>query len=89
MSQGRRILATSRTQAIARHMMTSTTAHSEVCLTHLSGLYHRQQSHQEPVMFESNLALRTYVLNRPQKLNALDEPMLGMLRPKIEVSLVK
>lgn len=37
-------------------------------------------------MFESNLAVRTYILNRPLKLNALDEPMLTLLRPKIEVS---
>ena len=38
-----------------------------------------------PVTFESNMALRTYVLNRPKKLNALDETMLGLLRPQIEV----
>ena len=37
------------------------------------------------MIFESNLALRIYTLNRPEKLNALDETMLGQLRPKIEV----
>lgn len=43
--------------------------------------------HQSTVLFESNLAVRTYALNRPSKLNALDEPMLSLLRPKIEVRL--
>ncbi|TFK76353.1 3-hydroxyisobutyryl-CoA hydrolase [Pluteus cervinus] len=42
-------------------------------------------SASEPsVKFESNRALRTYILNRPTKLNALDESMLSLLRPKIE-----
>lgn len=41
--------------------------------------------HQVPVLFESNLSVRTYILNRPKKLNALDEPMLNILKPKIEV----
>lgn len=35
--------------------------------------------------FESTGSLRTYILNRPEKLNALDENMLSILRPKIEV----
>jgi len=40
---------------------------------------------EEPtVLFESNNSMRTYVLNRPGKLNALDVPMLDLLRPKIE-----
>ncbi|GLB34782.1 putative enoyl-CoA hydratase isomerase family protein [Lyophyllum shimeji] len=39
---------------------------------------------EPPVLFESNLAMRTYILNRPLKLNALDEAMLDLLRPKIE-----
>lgn len=43
--------------------------------------------HQSLVLFESNLAVRTYILNRPLKLNALNEPMLSLLRPKIEVRL--
>jgi 3-hydroxyisobutyryl-CoA hydrolase len=36
------------------------------------------------VKFESNSSLRTYILNRPAKLNALDDEMLSALRPKIE-----
>ncbi|KAJ7074090.1 3-hydroxyisobutyryl-coenzyme A hydrolase isoform 1 [Mycena amicta] len=36
------------------------------------------------VRFESTLALRNYILNRPKKLNALNNEMLDILRPKIE-----
>jgi 3-hydroxyisobutyryl-CoA hydrolase len=43
------------------------------------------QTEQSPILFETNLALRTYILNRPDKLNALDETMLNILRPQIEV----
>ena len=38
--------------------------------------------------FESRGSSRTYILNRPAKLNALDENMLLLLRPKIEVRLL-
>jgi hypothetical protein len=38
-----------------------------------------------PVQFETNLALRSYVLNRPKKLNALDESMITLLRKQVEV----
>ncbi|KAF7311354.1 3-hydroxyisobutyryl-CoA hydrolase, mitochondrial [Mycena kentingensis (nom. inval.)] len=48
----------------------------------------RHMSSSEPtepvVRFESTLGLRTYVLNRPKKLNALNDEMLNILRPKIE-----
>lgn len=37
------------------------------------------------MLFDSEFALRTYILNRPKKLNALDDDMLHTLRPKIEV----
>lgn len=40
---------------------------------------------QPTVLFESHSSLRKFTLNRPKKLNALDEPMLALLRPKIEV----
>jgi len=35
-------------------------------------------------LFKSDGGLRTYILNRPAKLNTLNEPMLNILRPKIE-----
>ncbi|EGO21178.1 hypothetical protein SERLADRAFT_398624 [Serpula lacrymans var. lacrymans S7.9] len=43
-----------------------------------------QASLSQAVYFESDAATRTYVLNRPKKLNALNEEMLNTLRPQIE-----
>ena len=37
------------------------------------------------MLFESNGSVRSYILNRPKKLNALDITMLGLLKPKIQV----
>lgn len=37
------------------------------------------------MLFESNGSVRSYILNRPKKLNALDISMLELLKPKIEV----
>ncbi|KAG8907992.1 hypothetical protein FRB99_001158 [Tulasnella sp. 403] len=37
-----------------------------------------------PVLFRSDLNSRTYVLNRPSQLNALDLPMIQMVRSSIE-----
>lgn len=60
--------ASHRAKAIGHHMMSTTTS-----------------STSEPtVKFESNSALRSYILDRPLKRNALDEQMLTLLRPKIE-----
>ncbi|KAF5373676.1 hypothetical protein D9758_000876 [Tetrapyrgos nigripes] len=39
---------------------------------------------QPPVVFESLLSTRVYRLNRPQKLNALDTTMIGLVRSKAE-----
>jgi hypothetical protein len=39
----------------------------------------------QPVLFESNGATRTYVLNRASKLNALNGDMLKLMRPQLEV----
>jgi 3-hydroxyisobutyryl-CoA hydrolase len=41
--------------------------------------------YQPTVLFETNLALRNYILNRPKKLNALDESMITLLRSQVEV----
>ncbi|KAF8636640.1 hypothetical protein AX17_003448 [Amanita inopinata Kibby_2008] len=41
-------------------------------------------SSEPPVKFESNGAIRSYILNRPKKLNTLNEPMLNSLRQKVE-----
>ena len=36
-------------------------------------------------MFESAVHVRKYTLNREKQLNALNEPMLNLLRPYVEV----
>ncbi|KAG1891439.1 3-hydroxyisobutyryl-coenzyme A hydrolase [Suillus subluteus] len=60
--------ALARTSAVAAHMSTSAQA------TPL----------EQPVLFESNGATRTYVLNRASKLNALNGDMLKLMRPQLE-----
>ncbi|KAG6851294.1 hypothetical protein H0H93_011730 [Arthromyces matolae] len=62
--------ASSRTRAIAQQIMSSSTSAAAPS--------------EFPVLFESKLAMRTYSLNKPKHLNALDETMLSLLRPKIE-----
>ncbi|KDR81742.1 hypothetical protein GALMADRAFT_135147 [Galerina marginata CBS 339.88] len=71
MSRGAVRAATQRTTAIGQHMMSTTTTPSN-------------QSSEPTVLFESNSSTRTYILNRPGKLNALNDNMLSTLRPKIE-----
>lgn len=39
----------------------------------------------QSVLFESNGATRTYILNRPRKLNALNADMLKLIGPQLEV----
>jgi len=57
-----------RTTAISQHMSSSSIS----------------ESIEPTVKFESISSLRIYTLNRPKKLNALDDEMLSLLRPKIE-----
>jgi 3-hydroxyisobutyryl-CoA hydrolase len=93
MSRSPVVRASHRTQAIAQHMISTSSSteslevRSNVCLQRAYSQYFERVYHQSPVLFESNLAVRTYILNRPRKLNALNEPMLSLLRPKIEVRL--
>lgn len=76
-----------RTKAIAQHMMSTAATPADVSpIPAPPPIAHSPWIYQPPVVFESNLALRSYILNRPLKLNALDEPMLSLLRPKIEVT---
>ncbi|KAI0784365.1 3-hydroxyisobutyryl-coenzyme A hydrolase [Abortiporus biennis] len=67
--------ATQRTQAISRHMMSSSASKSAPL---------DLNADEAPVLFESVGQIRKYILNRPKKLNALDEPMINILRPQVE-----
>ncbi|KAG1756342.1 3-hydroxyisobutyryl-coenzyme A hydrolase [Suillus paluster] len=60
--------ALARTGAVAAHMSTSAQA----------------AQLEQSVLFESNGATRTYVLNRASKLNALNADMLKLMRPQLE-----
>ncbi|KDQ61105.1 hypothetical protein JAAARDRAFT_32107 [Jaapia argillacea MUCL 33604] len=63
--------AIQRTRVIAQHMNMSSKA---------DGV----EATEPPVRFESNGYTRTYILNRPKKLNSLNEEMLNLIRPKVE-----
>lgn len=41
-----------------------------------------------PVLFKSEFAARTFVLNRPSALNALNHEMVKMIKAKVDVSFV-
>ncbi|KIY50755.1 3-hydroxyisobutyryl-coenzyme A hydrolase isoform 1 [Fistulina hepatica ATCC 64428] len=75
--------AVARTRQIAHHMSTFA-IQDDVCRLPFLSLYMRAQILQAPIRFESHLTSRTYMLNRPAKLNALNFEMLDMLRPKVE-----
>lgn len=68
-----------RTAAIGRHLM-STSASPSPSQSRVD------PPDEAPVLFESNGSIRTYILNRPRKLNALNDEMLNILRPQVEVS---
>ncbi|KAI0362452.1 3-hydroxyisobutyryl-coenzyme A hydrolase [Trametes cingulata] len=69
--------AAQRTAAVGRHLMSSSASAS-------TSKPRVDAPDEAPVLFESNGVVRTYVLNRAKKLNALNEPMLNLLRPQIE-----
>ncbi|KAF8911054.1 3-hydroxyisobutyryl-CoA hydrolase [Gymnopilus junonius] len=75
MTQGAGRAASQRTSAIAQHLMSTSAASASTS---------PDPAPEETVLFESNSTLRAYVLNRPLKLNALNDSMLSALRPKIE-----
>jgi len=69
-----------RTQAVAAHLMSRTAT----LATHAPGSQAVTPSDEELVLFESDSVLRKYVLNREKKLNSLNQPILDLLRPRIE-----
>ncbi|PPQ93242.1 hypothetical protein CVT25_015240 [Psilocybe cyanescens] len=86
MSRGSVRVACQRTTAIGQHMMSTSTTLSSDDVSGLANLFFLllTDTFKPTVLFESNSSLRTYILNRPSKLNALDDTMLSTLRPKIE-----
>lgn len=85
--------AARRTAALARHV-SSSAAGSEPTSMEVR-VHHARKAHitrrkltfwKPPVLFETNLALRNYKLNRPKKLNALDGSMIDLLRKEVEVN---
>lgn len=85
MSRNRSSAALARTHAIAAHMSTGPTPPLDQvvpCLPTIFGSPHSSQ----PVLCQSNGCARTYVLNRANKLNALNSEMINSLRPQLDVS---
>ncbi|KAI0690588.1 3-hydroxyisobutyryl-coenzyme A hydrolase [Cytidiella melzeri] len=72
-----RTLAAQRTRAISQHMSASTKASHGTPSAHSS-------ADEPPVLFETVGQVKKYTLNRPNKLNSLDAPMLNLLRPYVE-----
>lgn len=89
MSRSASRVISQRTAAISQHMSSSSTLNATevLCIVVQPRPQTRAYSLnlQPTVKFESVSSLRTYILNRPEKLNALDDQMLSILRPKIEV----
>jgi hypothetical protein len=47
---------------------------------------HRPVDSDPPVLFKSEFAARTFVLNKPSALNALNHDMIKMIKAKVDVS---
>ncbi|EAU88738.2 3-hydroxyisobutyryl-Coenzyme A hydrolase isoform 1 [Coprinopsis cinerea okayama7 len=63
--------------------MSPTAARLAAQRTRAIGQHMMSTTPESTVLFESNKSIRKFILNRPNKLNALDTPMLELLRPKI------
>lgn len=74
-----------RLSALVRQMASSSPSSSQSKQETLPGkLSSQDENAAPPVLFRSELNTRTYVLNRPKQLNALDQSMLELLKSKIE-----
>ncbi|KAF8515829.1 3-hydroxyisobutyryl-coenzyme A hydrolase [Hysterangium stoloniferum] len=61
------------------------TSRTSMISRHVSAAAGGGQGAEEPlVLSESNLATRTYILNRPAKYNALDDTMVNLVKSKVE-----
>lgn len=85
MSRNRSPAALARTRAIAAHMSTGPTPPLDQVVLSVPTIFGSPHLSQ-PVLFQSNGCARTYVLNRANKLNALNSEMINSLRPQLDVS---
>ncbi|KAF8323083.1 3-hydroxyisobutyryl-coenzyme A hydrolase [Clavulina sp. PMI_390] len=72
--------ATSRLGLVSRHMASASSAAGPSGSGSSSGPSHGDEA---PVLFEQGYSTRTFILNRPRALNALDQEMINMITPKI------
>jgi 3-hydroxyisobutyryl-CoA hydrolase len=74
-----------RTLAIARHLSSSSPSSTNPAMSNLSNAANNAAAAREAdILFDAQHTMRSYILNRPKKLNVLNRAMLANLRPVVE-----